>query len=116
MPVGQRQRAVVAGDGAQLGGPVGVGGVHLELRENDLGNAVEQGRLVRRMPVEDHWIPAQGAGEPAHGQPVRPIAVDDLQRGGQHNIPGDLAAAVGRGIAGGAAGRGLGHHSGTCLS
>jgi hypothetical protein len=33
-------RAVVAGDGAQLGGPVGVGGVDVELGEDCLGDAV----------------------------------------------------------------------------
>ena len=49
--VGQRQLPVVAGDGAQLRGPVGVGGIHLELREDGLGDAVEQRRLVGRMPV-----------------------------------------------------------------
>ena len=102
--MGQRQRAVAAGDGAQLRGPVGIGRVHLELGENRLGDAVEQGRLVRRMPVQDHRVPAQGAGEPAHGQPVDPVPVDDLQRGGQHDIAGDLAAAVGGGAAVGAGG------------
>ena len=39
--VGQRQRAVVAGDGAELAGPVGVGGVDLELGEHGLGDAVQ---------------------------------------------------------------------------
>jgi hypothetical protein len=76
--MGQRQRAVIAGDAAQLRGPVPVSGIHLELREHDLGHAVEQGSLVRRMPVQDHRVTAQGAGEPAHGQPVGPVAVDDL--------------------------------------
>jgi len=96
--VGQRERAVVAGDGAQLGGPVGVGGVDRELGEHGLGDAVEQGRLVRRVPVEDHRVPAKGAGEAAHGQPVGPVGIDDLQRGGQHHLPGDLALAVGGGV------------------
>jgi hypothetical protein len=39
--VRQRQRAVLAGDGTQLGGPVGVGRVDLELGEHDLHDAVE---------------------------------------------------------------------------
>ena len=39
--VRQRQRAVVAGDGTQLGGPVGVGRVDLELGEHRLHDAVE---------------------------------------------------------------------------
>src|SRR6185312_3263827 len=42
--VGQCQRAVAAGHGTQLPGPVGIGRVHLELGENRLGYAVEQGR------------------------------------------------------------------------
>jgi hypothetical protein len=86
--MGQRQRAVVAGDGPQLAGPVRVGGVDLELGEDHLGDAVEQGRLVRRVPVEDHRVPVQRAGEAAHGQRVGAVAVDDLQRGGQHQPPG----------------------------
>ena len=111
MRVRPGQRAV--GDGAQLGDPVAVCDVHLELREDDLGDAVEQGSLVRRVPVEDHRVAVQCAGKPAHGQPIGPVAVDDLQRGSQHDIPGDLAAAVEGGTTGGAADRGLGHHSGT---
>jgi hypothetical protein len=39
--VRQRQRAVLAGDGTQLGGPVGVGRVDLELGEHGLHDAVE---------------------------------------------------------------------------
>jgi len=39
--VRQRQRAVLAGDGTQLGGPVGVGRVDLELGEHRLHDAVE---------------------------------------------------------------------------
>jgi hypothetical protein len=114
----ERQPAVVAGDGAQLGGPVGVVGVDGELREDDLGDAVEQGRLVRRVPVQDHRVPVQGAGEAAHGQPVGPVAVDDVQRGGEHYSAGDLAAAaVGVGVIGGAGGGGrTGHRSGAFLS
>jgi hypothetical protein len=49
--VGQRQPPAVAGDGAQLRGPVGVGGIHLELREHGLGGPVGQRRLVGRMPA-----------------------------------------------------------------
>ena len=92
--VGQRQRAEAAGDLPQLAGPVGVGGVDVELGQDGLGDAVEQGRLARRVPVEDHRVPVQGAGQAAHGQRVGAVAVDDLQRGGQHGIAGDLAAAV----------------------
>ena len=39
--VGQGQLAEVVGDGVQLGGAVRVGGVHRELGEDDLGDAVE---------------------------------------------------------------------------
>jgi hypothetical protein len=95
--VGQRQRAVAAGDLPELAGPVGVGGVDVELGQDGLGDSVEQGRLVRRVPVEDHRVPVQSAGQAAHGQRVGAVAVDDLQRGGQHDIAGYLAAAVGAG-------------------
>ena len=103
--VGQRQRAEAAGDLPQLAGPVGVGGVDVELGQDGLGDAVEQGRLVRCVPVEDHRVPVQGAGQAAHGQRVGAVAVDDLQRSGQHRIAGDLAAAV-DGAAGGRGGHG----------
>jgi hypothetical protein len=93
--------------------PSRVGGVHLELGEHGLGDAVEQGRLVRCVPVKDHRVPAQGAGEAAHGQRVDPVAVDDLQRGGQHHIPGDLATPVGGGVIDGAVGWRWAHRSGT---
>jgi hypothetical protein len=42
---GQCQRAVVAGDSAPLAGPVGVGGVDLELGEHGLGHAIQQRRV-----------------------------------------------------------------------
>ena len=71
--VGQCEPPVVAGDGAQLGGPVGVGRVDRELGEHGFGDAVEQGRLVRRVPVQDHRVPAEGAGEAAHGQGLGPV-------------------------------------------
>jgi hypothetical protein len=32
------------------------------------------------VPVEDHRVAVQGAGEAAHGQPAGAVAVDDLQR------------------------------------
>ena len=98
------------GDLPQLAGPVGVGGVDMQLGQDGLGDAVEQGGLARRVPVEDHRVPVQGAGQAAHGQRVGAVAVDDLQRGGQHGIAGDLAAAVG-----GAGSRG-GHDGGTVPS
>ena len=97
--VGQRQRAVAAGHGTQLRGPVRIGRVHFELGEDCLGYAVEQGRLIRRMPVQDHRIPVKDAGEPAHGQPVHPVPVDQLQRGGQHHIAGDSAVRIPAGAA-----------------
>ena len=76
--------------------------------------SIEQGGLARRVPVEDHRVPVQGAGQAAHGQRVGTVAVDDLQRGGQHGIAGDLAAAVGGGPRG-AGGRG-GHDRSTVPS
>ena len=55
--VGEGEAALVAGDSAQLGGPVGAGGVDLELGQDGLGDTVEQGRLVRGVPVDDHRVP-----------------------------------------------------------
>ena len=51
MRVCEGEAAVVAGDGAQLGGPVGVGGVAFELGQDGLGDAVEQGRLACPNPT-----------------------------------------------------------------
>jgi hypothetical protein len=92
--VRQCQLAVVAGHGTQLGGPVRVGRIDLELGEHDLDDAVEQRRLVRRVPVKDHRVPVQGAGEAAHRQTFGPVAVDDLQCRGQHDLAGDLTVPV----------------------
>ncbi len=50
--------AEAVGDGAQLAGPVRVGGVHRQLREDDLGDAVEHCGFVGDVPVEHHRIPA----------------------------------------------------------
>ena len=111
--VGQRQRAIVAGDGAQLAGPVGVGRVDLELGEHDLGDAIQQRGLVGRVPVENHRVPVQGAGEAAHGQAFGPVAVDDLQRGGQHHVAGDLAVPVRVSVLDGAVGWRPGHRNST---
>jgi hypothetical protein len=111
--VGQSQGAVVAGDGAELGGPIRIRGVYLELGDDRLSDAVEQGGLVRRVPVEDHRVAAQGAGEAAHGQRVGPVPVDDLQRGGQHYVPGDRGVPAAVGVAGGGAGRRWGHRCST---
>jgi hypothetical protein len=100
--VGQRQLAVVAGHGTQLGGPVRVGGIDLELGEHDLDDAVEQRRLIRRVPVKDHRVPVQGAGKAAHGQTFGPVAIDDLQCRGQYDLAGDLAVPVRVGVPDGA--------------
>jgi hypothetical protein len=59
--VGQRQRAVAAGDLPQLAGPVRVGAVDLELAQDSLGDAVEQGGLARRVPVDGPG-PGRGPG------------------------------------------------------
>ena len=80
--VGQRQRAVVAGNGAQLSLPIGIGGVDFELGQDGFGDAVQDGCLVGGVPVQDHRIAVQGGGEPAHRQRVGAVSVDDVQRSG----------------------------------
>jgi hypothetical protein len=92
--VRQGQRAVVPGDRAQLGGPVRVGRVNVELGEHGLHDAVEQCCLAGGVPVEDHRVPAQGSPEAAHRQGVRPVAVDHFKRGGEHQFTSDLAVAA----------------------
>jgi hypothetical protein len=41
------------------------------------------------VPVKDHRVAAEGSGETAHGQAVDPVEVDELERGGQHDLSGD---------------------------
>ncbi len=94
--VRQGQLAEVARDGAQLGGPVRVCFVHRELREHDLGDAVEHCGLVGDVAVEHHRISAQCVAEAAHGQSVHTVAVDDRQRGLQDHRPGELTVVFGR--------------------
>jgi hypothetical protein len=80
--VGECQGAEAAGDGAQLPGPVRVGGVDAELGQGGLADAVEEGCLVRRVPVQGHRVPVQGAGQAAHRQRVGAVAVDAVPAGG----------------------------------
>ena len=88
--VGEGQLAEAVGDGAQLAGPVRVGGVHRQLREDDLGDAVEHCGLVGDVPVEHHRIPAHCVAEAADGQSVHIVAVDDPQRRLQDHRPAEL--------------------------
>jgi len=72
-------------------------GIYLELGEHGLGDAVEQGCLVRCVAVNGHRVTIELAGEAAHGQPVDPVAVDELQCGGSTTsrviLPSRLASA-----------------------
>jgi hypothetical protein len=68
----------------------------------DGGEAAQQGEFPDR-------IPAQGSREAAHGQGVGPVTVDDLQRGGQHHLRGDLAVPARTGVFGRAARGWWGH-------
>ena len=108
--VRQRKGAVVACDGAQLAGPVGVGWVDAELGEHGLHDAVEQRRLAGGVPVEDHRVPVKRGREAAHRQGTDPVAVNELKRGGQHQLSGDLAAAAASAVPGG---RRQGYHDDT---
>jgi hypothetical protein len=98
--VGEGQRAVVTGDRTQLSRPVGVGRVDPELGEHGLHDTVEQGCLAGGAPVQDHRVPPQGSPETAHRQAVDPLAVDDLKRGGEHQLTGDLAVVTPNGVPG----------------
>ena len=71
--------------------------------------AVQAADVWRRVPLV---LLVAGLGAYALTQRVGAVAVDDLQRGGQHGIAGDLAAAASGGAAVGA-GRWRGHDEGT---
>jgi hypothetical protein len=58
----------------ELRGPVRIGRIHLELGKYCLGYAVEQSRLIRRMPVQDHWIPVKDAGPTGRCSKARLLA------------------------------------------
>src|ERR1700689_2047918 len=55
------------------------------------------------MPVEHRRIPAHRVAEPANGQSLHAVAIDDPQRGLQDQRAADLSVV----LAGGAAGRGI---------
>jgi hypothetical protein len=86
----QGELTVVACDDAQLARPIRVGGINLELNEDGLGDAVEQSGLVGCVPIKDHRVAIEGSGETAHGQALDPLAVDEVERGGQYHLSGDL--------------------------
>jgi len=46
------------------------------------------------MTVEGHRVAAQSMAEATHGQPLDPVTVDDLQRGRQHQRPGNPPVVV----------------------
>jgi hypothetical protein len=53
-----------------------------------LDDAVEQGVLVRGVPVDRHWVAAEGLPEPAHGKRVSAVGVDDRYGGGEDLLAG----------------------------
>jgi hypothetical protein len=65
--VGEGQLAEAVGNGAQLAGPVRVRRVDQELREHDLGDAIEHCGFVGDVAVEHHGVSAQCVAEAAHG-------------------------------------------------
>jgi hypothetical protein len=48
--------------------------------EDGLGDAVEQRRLVRYVPIQHRRISAHLVAEATHGQALDAVAVDDRQR------------------------------------
>jgi hypothetical protein len=75
------QPAKAVGHSAQLACPIRIRRVHPQLAEHDLRHPVEQRRPVGYVPVERGRIPAHLVAEPADGQTVDTVTVDDPQRG-----------------------------------
>jgi hypothetical protein len=48
-----------------------------------LDDAVEQGVLVGGVPVDRHRVAVEGLPEPAHGQRLDTVGVDDRHGGGE---------------------------------
>ena len=80
------------GDETELVDPFGVGAVHSELAQHDLGDTVEHGGFVRDMPVEHRRVPLERLAEAAHGQSALTVAVKDRQRGLQDQGVRDRAS------------------------
>ena len=59
----------------------------LESGEHQLRQAGQDGGLVRQVVVERHRVDPERRGEPAHGQRVDALVVDDPQRRRQDRLP-----------------------------
>ncbi len=72
-----------------------------ELGQDELDDAVEELGSVRGVPVQRHGIAVELLTEPAHGQDVQPVLVEEAQGCLQHDVPaqprpsGCAAAALG---------------------
>ena len=61
-----------------------------------LDDAVEQGVLVRGVPVDRHRVAVEGLPEPAHGQRLDALGVDDRYGGGEDLLAGQRGPSPGR--------------------
>ena len=66
--------------------PVGLRGRELDLLEHDVDHGVQQLLLARHVVVERHRARAELAGQPAHAQPVDPLAVGEPDRLEHHPL------------------------------
>jgi hypothetical protein len=67
--------------------PVGLLGRELDLLEHDVDHGVQQLLLARHVVVERHRARAERASQPAHAQPVDPLAVGEPDRLDHHPLP-----------------------------
>ena len=66
--------------------PVGLFGRELDLLEHDVDHGVQQLFLARHVVVKRHRARAERAGQPAHAQPVDPLAVGEPDRLDHHPL------------------------------
>jgi len=80
--------------GEHFVGPVAGAPGERDLTEDEFDQAVEQRGLVRDVPVGRHRVDAELGAEPAHGELVETVRVNDSQRGGEDLIARDAWRAT----------------------
>jgi hypothetical protein len=75
------QFAEVVRPAAQLGLPVLPGFWDRHLVEHKLDNSIEQSRSVRCVPIEGHRVTAEFLTEPAPGEGIQTLCVDQSEGG-----------------------------------
>jgi len=91
-------RAVGVRRAAQPADPVAVGRRQRHLRQEPLGDGVEQPLLAREVVVDRHGLDAEGGPQLAGAAGLEPVAVDQRQRRRGQAVAAELRAPGGRAL------------------